>query len=123
LKQIGPMLPIGPRAGIIYSGLFKYTQQQQQVLQRTSLGPVPPNTDPVHVQQVEYNCTQNTKYYNSMSNLKGFMCKKRLKIAKGQSEAINQRTYNTLVKKDQKVQTMIYKPHHRKLKIDQHELN
>jgi len=51
--------------------------------------------------------------------------KKSLKIPKGQAEAANGRTTgNTLEKrKKTKEQTMIYRTLHRKLKIEQHELN
>jgi hypothetical protein len=44
---------------------------------------------------------------------------KSLKIPTGKSEAVNQRTDKTMTKiKRTKRQTMIYKTHHRKLKIE-----
>ena len=44
LKAIGPALKV-PHVGVIYFPLFKYTQPLH-VLQRTSLGPTSPKTDP-----------------------------------------------------------------------------
>jgi hypothetical protein len=45
-----------------------------------------------------------------------------LKIPKGQSEAVNRRTDNTMTKrKRRKGQTMIFKTLHRNLKIEPHE--
>ena len=43
LKPIVPIVPNWARAGVIYSRLFKHTQQRTVVLQRTSLGPAPSN--------------------------------------------------------------------------------
>ena len=45
-----------------------------------------------------------------------------LKTPQGQSEAVNRRTDHAIAKrKGAKVQTMIYKTLHRKLKSEQHE--
>ena len=43
-KRIGP-LALGPRAGVIYSLLFKYIVTATQILQRT-IGPSTPNASP-----------------------------------------------------------------------------
>ena len=76
--------------------------------------------------------------YNNLSDLFVFMgsnvpinktmacfldsSKKSLKISKGQSESVDRRTDNTMVKRTRtKGQTTIYKILHRKLKIEQHE--
>ena len=44
-SQMGPTLK-GPSARVIYSLLFKYTQDTMQVLQRTASGPAPPKAVP-----------------------------------------------------------------------------
>ena len=50
--------------------------------------------------------------------------KKSLKIPKGQSEAVNKRTDNTMTKKKKDKKTnKIYKTLHGKLKIGQHEFH
>ena len=39
LSQLDQLLPIGPPAGVIYSWLFKYTQQHTAGFTENSIGP------------------------------------------------------------------------------------
>jgi hypothetical protein len=39
LRRMDSFLPIGPRTGVIYSRLFKYTQQHTACFTENSIGP------------------------------------------------------------------------------------
>jgi len=47
-NQLDKLLLIGPRAGVIYSRLFKYTQQHIAGFTEEQLGPEPHKADPIY---------------------------------------------------------------------------
>ena len=47
VNQLSQLFPIGPRAGVIYSWLLKYTLQHTTAVTKNNWGPAPPKASPV----------------------------------------------------------------------------